>query len=41
MDRDVLIDILNNLDADNIAHVTIEYYQDDNLKRFEYHQIKK
>ncbi len=40
MDRDVLIDVLNNLDADDIRHVTLEYYDGDYLKRFEYHQIK-
>lgn len=40
MDRDNLIDTLNTFEIDDIRHIKIEYYDEDYLKVFEYHQIK-
>lgn len=40
MDKEVLFDVLNNMEVDNIRHVKMEGYDDDYLKAFEYHQIK-
>ncbi|MBQ9314926.1 MAG: hypothetical protein IJ220_08090 [Clostridia bacterium] len=40
MDKEVLFDILNNMKVDNIRHVKMEWYDEEYLKVFEYHQIK-
>ncbi len=40
MDRDDFIDTLNTLAVDDIRHIKIEWYDEDYLKAFEYHQIK-
>lgn len=33
-------EVLDNMDIDDIRHVTIEWHDGDYLKTFEYHQIK-
>ena len=41
MEKEVLFDVLNNLEVDNIRHLKMEWYDDCYLKAFEYHQIKE
>ena len=41
MEKDILFDILNSLKIDDVRHIKIEYYDNNYLKEFEYHQIEK
>lgn len=41
MEKEILFDVLNNLEVDDIRHLKMEWYDDGYLKAFEYHQIKE
>ncbi len=40
MDKEDFKSVLDYIEADDIRHIKLEWYDGDYLKAFEYHQIK-
>lgn len=41
MEKEILFDLLNNLEVHDVRHINMEWYDGGYLKHFEYHQIKE